>query len=182
MKSPRPTPKKKKQPIALYVGMGILTISLLLLYMKDIFSPNKKVEDIQTLESVETRFRDEGSLTFSDASGKAITTIAIEIADTEERRTQGLMGRKVMRKDHGMLFVFPEEELRSFWMANTPLSLDIIYLDAQKRIINIHSNTTPYSEDSLPSERPAQYTVEVIAGFCVEHGINEGDIVNWSRK
>jgi uncharacterized protein len=105
--------------------------------------------------------------------------IAIEIADTPASREAGLMGRSTMKSDRGMLFVFEEMEDRSFWMANTPLSLDIIYVNDNKVIVTIQANTTPYSEASIPSVYPAMYVVEVNAGFCALHGVREGDRIDW---
>lgn len=176
--------KHKRMPVALYIGLGILAIALVLIFLKDIFpGKNKVIEQSSTSSSdIETRFREDGSLTFSKNDGRSITEIAIEIADNEQARTQGLMGRKVMKMNHGMLFVFDEENEKSFWMVNTPLSLDIIFVNAEKKIVKIHRNTTPYSDGSLPSEKPAQYTIEVVGGFCAQHKIEEGDAVNWLRK
>ena len=70
----------------------------------------------------------------------------------------------------------------SFWMANTPLPLDIIYVNAAREVVTIQRNTVPYSEESVPSTRPATYVVEVNAGYADRHGIAEGDRVQWSRK
>jgi len=73
-----------------------------------------------------------------------------------------------------MLFIFDDEELRSFWMANTPIPLDIIFADASGRIVRIQRNTRPYSHESIQSEYPATYVVEVNAGYTLRHDIKEG--------
>lgn len=127
-------------------------------------------------------FRNDANLTFSDAAGRPITSISVEIADTEEARTQGLMGRTRMGEKQGMLFIFPNDEYRSFWMANTPLPLDIIYVDSERNIVTVRRNTVPFSEESIPSTAPARYVVEVNAGFCNRHGILEGASVSWARN
>jgi hypothetical protein len=80
-----------------------------------------------------------------------------------------------------MLFLFPNAEPRAFWMVNTPLSLDILFVGPDRKIVKIHPDTTPFSDASLPSGAPAQYTIEVVGGFCAEHGIQEGDDVEWIR-
>jgi len=80
-----------------------------------------------------------------------------------------------------MLFVFPAEESLSFWMKDTPLPLDIIFLGADRTIVTIRENTVPFSETSVPSDRPAQYVVEVNAGFAARHRLAPGDRVFWQR-
>ena len=175
--------RTRRQPIALVVGLGIVGIALFLIFNNRFLKPveeNGGMQPAPAKDNIETRFREDGTLTFRKADGTA-TQIRIEIAETDQARTQGMMGRKVMRRDQGMLFVFPDAEPRAFWMVNTPLSLDIIFVGADKRIVRIHPDATPYSDASLPSDKAAQYTIEVVAGFCAEHGIAEGDEVEWMR-
>ena len=125
-------------------------------------------------------FRKDGMLTFSDGrSSRPILTIDVEVADDEAERTQGLMYRDSLPGFSGMLFLFPAEEPMAFWMKNTRFSLDILYVDSEYRIINIVENTTPYSLEQLPSEAPAQYVVEVVGGFCRQHGIKPGDLIRF---
>lgn len=127
-------------------------------------------------------WREDGMLDFLAPDGSVRATVRAEIAENETSRTQGLMGRQTMAEDQGMLFIFPNEEYRSFWMANTPLPLDIIYVNAAREVVTIQRNTVPYSEESVPSTRPATYVIEVNAGYADRHGIVEGDRVQWSRK
>lgn len=126
-------------------------------------------------------FREDATLQFLTSGGTGRISISVEIADKEETRTQGLMGRDVLSPTHGMLFLFENSEERAFWMANTPLPLDILFIDANKRIIKIHHNTKPYSEESLPSDGPARYVLEVNGGFCLQNDIIVGDAVEWLR-
>jgi len=130
-------------------------------------------------ESTEPQFKNQGELTFLSAKGKEISKINIEIADTDRKRMQGLMYRKTMDENNGMLFVFPVSELQSFWMKNTVLSLDIMYVNENKEIVKIHKNTKPYSEESLPSLKKAMYVVEVNAGYSEKHKIAEGDKIDF---
>ncbi len=81
----------------------------------------------------------------------------------------------------GMLFIFPQEGPRSFWMKNTPLPLDIIYINADFTIVHIAENTTPYSTAPIPSKHPAKYVLEVNGGFCQHHGIVARDRVEFSQ-
>ena len=81
----------------------------------------------------------------------------------------------------GMLFIFPQEALLSFWMKNTPLPLDIIYINASFTIVHIAENTTPYSTAGIPSKHPARYVLEVNGGFCQQHGIVAQGRVEFSQ-
>ncbi len=122
-----------------------------------------------------------GELSFFSAEGKELARIDIEIAEDDLSREQGLMYRNEMAEHHGMLFVFEDEAFRSFWMKNTPLPLDIIFVDGQHRIITIHKNTTPFSEEEYRSSAPARYVVEVNAGFTDRFKIQVGDRIRWRR-
>lgn len=129
----------------------------------------------------ETGFRKDGSLTFYDANGSPGETIDIEIAETDAARQRGLMFRQKMGYDRGMLFIFERSDTTGFWMKNTPLPLDIMFVDADSTIINIARRTTPYSEDNIYPERAKKYVVEVRGGFSAMHGIEPGMTVRWTR-
>lgn len=107
--------------------------------------------------------------------------VSVEIADTPEKRRYGLMYRTAMPDQHGMLFVFPSEAAQSFWMKNTPLSLDIIFINTARRIVHIAPHTTPFSEKPISSGGAAQFVLEVKAGFCEQHGIRRGTRVEFVR-
>lgn len=93
--------------------------------------------------------------------------VNIEIADNDAERQMGLMNRSFMNNSQAMLFIFDVEEPQAFWMKNTIIPLDIIYVNSNKEIVSIAANTEPYSEKSLPSGRPAIYVVEVNGGFAI---------------
>jgi len=101
----------------------------------------------------------------------------VEIADDDAERQRGLMFREPLPDDRGMLFQFPDEAERSFWMRNTPSSLDIIYIAGDGRIVSIAANTTPYSDMGIPSYGPARGVLEVRAGRAAEIGAEAGDLV-----
>ena len=107
-------------------------------------------------------------------SNGAPIPVAVEIADTPAKRSFGLMYRNSLPERQGMLFLFPSEGPLAFWMKNTPLPLDIIYINAARVIVGIAANTTPFSEEPLPSNGPAQFVLEVNAGFCQKYGILVG--------
>ncbi len=126
-------------------------------------------------------FTDEGTLSFTRADGSEVTTIRIEIADDDSTRTRGLMQRTDLPADAGMLFVFPDETVRSFWMANTPLSLDLMFITSEGVIIDVQKYTKPLSPENVTSSAPAAYVLEVKAGFSDTWGISETDEIEWSE-
>ena len=84
-----------------------------------------------------------------------------------------------MGENHGMLFIFPAERYQSFWMLNTLFSLDMLFINSKKEIVTIHKNTTPLSQQSYPSSKPAIYVLEVVAGYTDKFNIKEGDKIYW---
>jgi hypothetical protein len=105
----------------------------------------------------------------------------VEIADEAYSREKGLMYRHYIPDTVGMLFIFPGEERRSFWMKNTPSSLDIIYADANYRIVRLYQNTEPYSTEGIPSGEKAKYVIEFKAGTIARHQIKEGYTFDYRR-
>jgi hypothetical protein len=103
----------------------------------------------------------------------------VELAASPEAQSKGLMFRTQLGDDEGMLFPSAVPEPRSFWMKNTPLSLDIIFVGADGRISNIAANTVPYSLDSVASSGFAVAVLELRAGRSAELGIVPGDRVIW---
>lgn len=126
-------------------------------------------------------FLKEGLLSFYTANGDYITTIDIELAEASEERRIGMMFRTSMEENQGMFFIFPYETRQSFWMKNTILPLDMIFINSSNEIVTIHKNTTPYAETQYPSTRSAQYVLEMNAGYCDRVGIKEGDKIGWMR-
>lgn len=114
------------------------------------------------------------SVSFLTADGDTVSTIEAAVADDDKERNQGLMDVRNLPKSKGMLFIFEDNEPRSFWMANTPLSLDIFFVNEDLEIVRIHNNTKPFSEDNVLSEKPAKYVIETNAGYSVSHDIQEG--------
>jgi uncharacterized protein len=165
-----------------FVKSGIKTwqkvaaVLIILAFAAFLIFSNLKDEPLQN----QYVFKHEGELTFFDTSGTAIKKIDIEIADSEYERQLGLMFRTQMNEDQGMLFIFPYQSMQSFWMRNTKLSLDILFVNSQKKIVTIHKGTDILSDQSYPSTQPAVYVVEVIAGFTEKYNVKEGDSINWS--
>lgn len=114
-------------------------------------------------------------LTVETAQGPR--SFQVEIADDDAERERGLMFRREMARDHGMLFDFQNPRPVEFWMHNTHLSLDIIFIGPDGRILNIHENATPYSDDSLPSLGVTRGVLEINGGLSRQLGIAPGDRV-----
>ena len=111
-----------------------------------------------------------------DASGGEQVKVKVEIADTPAEQEKGLMNRKTLGEDRGMLFVFPDEQVRSFWMKNTLIPLSIAYIDSEGRIIDLQEMKA--LDDQPPhyvSAEPAQYALEANKGFFKKHGVKVGD-------
>ncbi len=113
-------------------------------------------------------------------SGDAAHVFKTELADTPAAQARGLMFRTELANDEAMLFPSNPPAPRSFWMKNTPIPLDIIFVGTDRRITNIAASTVPYSLDSVPSDGIASAVLEVRGGLSEELGIGPGDLVEYS--
>lgn len=172
-KKPEPKTAKRNLPFT-YKITALVIIAAAALYFIFVNSGNKG-----TNPDEEYMFKKNGELIIS--SDSAQVKIDIQIANTEFDRQLGLMYRKSMDENQGMLFIFPDVQVRSFWMRNTEIPLDMIFIDTSKTILNIAKNTTPYADISYPSSGPAKYVLEVKGGFADRHNISSGDKVEWTE-
>ena len=128
----------------------------------------------------EPQFVKEGEVIFLSKDTKLqLTKIDVEVAITPIEQSQGLMYRSEMDEGNGMFFIYEKMDMLSFWMKNTKIPLDILFIDNKGVINTIHKMTTPYSERSLPSKQKSQFVVEVNGGFCDRNGIQEGDLIEY---
>lgn len=125
--------------------------------------------------------RKDGILDFVCPNASIKASIAIEIAETPETQMQGFMGRSALDDSSGMLFVFERIEPQKFWMKNTPIPLDIIFIGADGCIVNIVESTTPMSNQRYRSKGPIKYVVEVRAGFVKRFKIDSSTCIRWQR-
>lgn len=102
----------------------------------------------------------------------------VEVADDPEEREEGLMFRESLADDEGMLFVYGTQHTLSFWMKNTPLALDIAFIDASGRIVDIQQ-MEPFTERTHMSAQPAMYALEMRKGWFADHGVEVGDRVEF---
>lgn len=124
-------------------------------------------------------FADDGRLTIANAQGDY--AFNVEVVDTPEGRGQGLMFRTSLAPDAGMLFDFKESRPVSFWMQNTLIPLDMLFIRHDGTIANIHVNAKPLDPTSIPSDGPVEFVLEIAGGRSVELGIKAGDTVLHDR-
>ncbi|MFC0603958.1 DUF192 domain-containing protein [Winogradskyella pulchriflava] len=145
-----------------------------------LFSNCKEEKTTKTEGKVIVSFKKEGVLHLKKAdSDSIIKTLDIEIADNDYETQTGLMYRTKLEANHGMLFIFPNTDYRSFYMKNTKIPLDIIYIDEDKSIVSFQKNAKPFDETSLPSEAPAKYVLEINGGLSDEWQLEVGDKIEF---
>jgi uncharacterized membrane protein (UPF0127 family) len=123
-----------------------------------------------------------GNVIFHSPEGEKIAQLYVEIAEDEYEQVTGLMYREDLTENLGMIFLYPDENYRSFWMKNTPTSLDIIFVNAKKEIVHIAKYTKTMSEQLYHSKYPAMYVVETIAGYTDLNDIRIGSKIQWERE
>ncbi len=132
------------------------------------------------IETSEIEFKKEGEL-YLLKSGDSIKKLDIEIADNQYEHQTGLMYRQSMKETQGMLFIYPEEALRSFYMKNTYIPLDIIFYSKDSSVVSFKENAQPLDETSLPSNKPAKFILEINAGKVKAWNIEVGDKIDFKR-
>lgn len=140
-----------------------------------------KENKAEAVKSFEVVFKKEGELQLIK-NDSILKTIDIEIADNEYETQTGLMYRSSMKDLQGMLFIFPDERPRSFYMKNTRIPLDIIYINADSTIISIQKNAKPYDESSLPSDGAAQYVLEINGGLSDVWQLEVGNRITFTKS
>jgi uncharacterized membrane protein (UPF0127 family) len=167
------------------IGIGLLIVFLGYLMMMVLPSGERKVKNSnsgKTQTSYEPKFKKEGELYLIDANSfDTIKRIDIELAETVEEISYGMMYRKSMDPETGMLFLMGNERPQSFYMKNTYVSLDIIFINDDMEIVSIQKNAEPLNEKSLPSEGPASYVLEVKGGFSDQYGLVKGTRMVYQR-
>lgn len=139
-------------------------------------------KDKKIIKQTEIAFTKEGELTlFKTTTDSTQIQIDIEIADNEYETQTGLMYRSSMQNNQGMLFVFNDVSERFFYMKNTKIPLDLIFIDDKNTIVSFQKNAKPLDESSLPSNAPAKYVLEVNAGLVDTWKLSVGDSINYSK-
>lgn len=135
-----------------------------------------------------------GNMIFSDqdsySDGEIITGFLngaqyqLEVAVSSQAQRQGLMNRSSLAQDRGMIFIYSQEEMRSFWMKDTLVSLDMIFLDKNGYVVHIEEQVPPCLEKpctSYSSKYPSQYVIEIKAGQSEKIGLSQGQHVAWKK-
>ena len=123
--------------------------------------------------------RAQPKVTIETAKGEI--SFQVEIAGTPEKREVGLMYRRELPSDQGMLFIFPVEKVNSFWMKNTPIPLDMIFISRDRKIVGIVHETVPFSLDGRSVSVPSQYVLEINGGLSRRYGFKAGDVVRFDN-
>jgi uncharacterized membrane protein (UPF0127 family) len=110
-------------------------------------------------------------------TSKGLQAFRVEVADSEREREYGLMCRRALAADRGMLFLFDRAAPQVFWMRNTLIPLDIVYIGADGRVVSISRNVQPLDESGAPSAGPAKFVLEIAAGRAAQIGLLPGDRV-----
>ncbi len=131
------------------------------------------------VKNTEFVFKKDGELVINDSLNNSIATFNIELATDAYKRETGLMYRKSMQPQNAMLFIFEQEKPLYFYMKNTYIPLDIIYINEKMEVVSIAKNAKPLDETTLPSQFPARYVLEVNAGIADQFGIKKGNTVSW---
>lgn len=158
--------------IAIAAGLGLLLAC----------SPQSAAEGTPAAAASEMVLHPESGLEvipLTVTNGKKVHKFQVEVADTPRDQAKGLMFRTKMGANEGMLFPRDGYAQASFWMKDTPLSLDIIFIGTDGRISNIAANTVPYSLESVTSDGIASAVLELNAGRAAELGIVPGNKVEW---
>lgn len=143
-------------------------------------SPEKPANEEHQPSEINIPFRADGHLTIQRDS-EVLAELTIEIAEDDSSRTRGLMQRDGLPDSSGMLFIFETETQQGFWMANTRMALDLIFIRSDGRIQSISKYIQPMRTETIPSNGPAQYVLEVPAGYSDSIGLLEEDLVTWSK-
>ena len=149
-------------------------IFIIILCSSFVFPLSTFTANARTLDDLEDL--EKGSVSIKLNSNESIE-FSVLIAESNKDRRQGLMHIEFMEESQGMLFVFNPPRRVSMWMRNTPMSLDILFIDRNGKVINMEENTTPYSTKALSSGGTIHWVLEINGGLVKTKGIKTGDLV-----
>ncbi len=156
------------------------TLIILVLIITGFLFQNCKETTNQKSLTKTVNFTKEGELRLKKStSDSLIKTLDLEFAESDYETQTGLMYRQSMEDQQAMLFIFKDEQPRSFYMKNTEFALDIIYINSDKKIVSIQKNAKPYDKSSLSSNAPAMYVLEINGGLSDFWGLEIGDLIEW---
>ena len=160
--------------------MQLLAISLITSSIAFVSCINENKQTITN--QTEISFKKEGELSlYKGTSDTLVKILDIEIADNDYETQTGLMHRSSMKETQGMLFIFEDSRPRYFYMKNTHIPLDILYLDETQKIVSTQLNAKPMDETTLPSNADAQYVLEINAGLFDQWNLKIGDSISFKK-
>jgi len=165
-----------KKSLCLMVALFSVAV-ILIACEKAMFGPVEEEKPTTVVGEVAMPTPSINVATIAIHSGDKLINVSAEIAKTDEERAKGLMGRESLPKNYGMWFVFPNDVHDSFWMKDTLISLDMIFVGSDMKIVDIIANAQPQSTDLLMPKAPYRYVLEVAGGFAAANGIAIGNQV-----
>lgn len=163
-----------------FISNPIARIALCLFFL----NLNLSCKEKSSSEAIKTEtvlFTKEGELQIHKKDSTEIT-LAIEFAETDYEVHTGLMYRTTMEENQGMLFIFPDVAMHSFYMKNTEFALDIIFIDENRNIASFQKNAQPLNENGLSSQVPVKYVLEVNAGLSDKWNLAVGDSISFTKN
>ena len=156
----------------LFLKIVVVVLTLFLAHCKE--------RPTQEIKTEEITFSKEGTLhVFRKDS--LLVTLDMEFAETDYEVQTGLMYRQSMKDNQGMLFIFPDVAMHSFYMKNTEFPLDIIFIDENQRIASFQKNAQPLNEAGLSSTVPVKFVLEINAGLSDRWNLTEGDSITYTK-
>jgi uncharacterized membrane protein (UPF0127 family) len=149
---------------------SFLVCSALLVCCASAQAPTTAKQDVSTAQKPRV---------FVGGKDGSTVQITVEVVDTPESRAVGLMNRNQLAEDAGMLFLFPRESVQTFWMKNTLIPLDMVFIRADMSVAGVVENAVPMTETPRSVNEPSQFVLEVVGGYCQKHGIAAGSRVRF---
>lgn len=134
---------------------------------------------LASFEAAEAKPSSENLTTVRIMTKNGTKTFEVELADTPAKRTLGLMNRKFLGKNKGMLFIFDDDSVHAFWMKNTHIPLDLVFLNKEKKVNGVLKNLEPFSTVPRSIDKPSRYVLEINAGLIERSKIAIGDVVSF---
>ena len=125
--------------------------------------------------SCEAQFLKKEKIVIENKLSKNKEFFLVELAKNEYEKKKGLQCKKYLKKNEGMLFIWSDEDYRNFWMKNTAIPLDLIFINSKFKIVDIYFNATPFSKKSIRSQKRAKFVLELNSGVFKNKGFNVGD-------
>ena len=154
--------------LRIYKSLLFLLLSLLLISQKSI--------------SCEVQFLKKGKILIENKLTKNKALFLVELANDEDERQKGLQCKKYLKENEGMLFIWSDDDYRSFWMKNTAIPLDLIFINSKLEVVNVYFDAIPFNEKSIRSEKRAKFVLELNAGIFKKLGFNIGDRISFKKK